>query len=238
MAITTRIITYEVDGESFDGLMAYDDAQTGERPAVMVCHAWGGRKEHEEAAAKRIAEMGYVGFAADVFGVGKRGETTEECQALITPLVEDRDLLRTRLLAALGQAKAQDEVEMEKMVVSGYCFGGLCALDMARVNAPVLGVVAFHSLFGTTDERDGEIKPKVLALQGYDDPMADPDAQRAFADEMTERKADWQLHLYGGVSHAFTNQGANDPSLGLKYDVTADARSWTAFENFLAEQFG
>lgn len=237
MTVTTRLVEYELDGETYDGFVAVDDEQSDARPGVMICHAWGGRKDHEENVARRLAELGYVGFAADVFGKGKRGETTEECQALITPLVENRDLLRRRLLAALGQMKALDEVEVDQAVVSGYCFGGLCALDMGRVNAPVRGVAAFHSLFGTTDE-EGEISPKVIALQGYDDPMAGPDAQRAFTDEMTRRGADWQLHLYGGVAHAFTNQGANDASLGLKYDVTADARSWAAFETFLAELFG
>lgn len=238
MTITTRTVEYEIEGQAFDGFVALPEGGASPRPAVMVCHAWGGRKEHEEQAAKRIAELGYVGFAADVFGVGRRGETTEECQALITPLVEDRGMLRTRLLAALGQMKALEEVEIDQTAVSGYCFGGLCALDMARVNAPVRGVVAFHSLFGTTEERDGDIEPKVLALQGFDDPMADADSQRAFAEEMTARKADWQMHLYGGVAHAFTNQGANDPSLGLRYDVNADSRSWVAFETFLAELFG
>lgn len=237
MTVTTKLVEYDLGGAPYDGFVAWDDEQSGPRPAVMICHAWGGRKEHEEIAAKRIAELGYVGFSADVFGKGQRGNTTEECQGLITPLLEERDELRTRLLAALGQMKALDEVDVDRTAVSGYCFGGLCALDMGRINAPVLGVTAFHSLFGTTNEEGDDIKPKVIAFQGYEDPMAGPDDQRAFTDEMTARKADWQLHLYGGVKHAFTNQDANNPDLGLKYDMMADARSWAAFENFLAELF-
>ena len=237
MTITTRMVDYELDGQAFDGFLAFDDEGAGERPCVMICHAWGGRKDHEEEAAKRVAELGYVAFAADIFGKGVRGESTEECQNLITPLLEERETLRARLSKSLETMTAQAEADAARAAVSGYCFGGLCALDMARINAPVLGVTAFHSLFGTTEET-GTITPKVLALQGYDDPLAAPDAQRAFTDEMTRRKADWQLHLYGGVSHAFTNEGANDPNLGLQYDVKADARSWATFENFLAELFG
>lgn len=238
MTIMTRTVDYTLGDDTFDGFVAYDDAIDGHRPAVMVCHAWGGRQEHEEEAARRLAELGYVGYAADVFGKGVRGETVEECQALMTPLVEDRDTLRNRLNAALEEMRQQPEVDKEQMAVSGYCFGGLCALDMARINAPVIGVAAFHSVFGTTEAKAPAIKPKVLAMQGYEDPMADPDAQRAFAEEMTLREADWQLHLYGGVKHAFTNKDANNPDLGTIYDVKADARSWITFENYLAELFG
>ncbi|MEM9234247.1 MAG: dienelactone hydrolase family protein [Pseudomonadota bacterium] len=238
MSANRRMVEYDIDGSAYDGLLTLPKSQSGASPAVMVCHAWGGRKEHEEQAAERIAELGYVGFAADVYGVGRRGETPEESEALMTPLLADRETLRTRLLAAIGQLKAQEEVDVDQVVIAGYCFGGLCAIDMARINAPVLGAAAFHSIFGTEGTEGPDITPKVIAFQGYDDPMADPDAQRAFTDEMTARNADWQMHLYGGVAHSFTNRLANDPANGLKYDVTADARSWAAFENFLAEIFG
>ncbi|WOI54337.1 dienelactone hydrolase family protein [Parvularcula sp. LCG005] len=238
MAIETKTITYEFAGKAFDAVVAYDDEADGPQPGVMICHAWGGRKGHEEATALAIAEMGYVGFAADIYGVGVRGETTEECQALMTPLVEDEAERHGRLAAALTAMKGLDEVESDQTAVIGYCFGGLCALDMARINAKILGAVAFHAIIKNQGVvANDPIKPKVIAYQGYDDPMSPPEDLKAFSDEMTERNADWQLVTFGGVKHAFTNVEANNPDLGTIYNEGAARRSWVSFTNFLEELF-
>ena len=238
MTIETRTIDYTLDDNVYEALIAKDKDLTGPRPGVMVCHAWGGRKSHEEMAAKRLADLGYVGFAADVYGKGVRGDTIEENQALMTPLIEDREGLQARLRAGLSALAADPAVDEKKLAVVGYCFGGLCSLDMARTNAPVLGCAAFNAVIGQPGVPGGEpIKPKVIAYQGYEDPMADKEAQRGFADEMTERQADWQLHLFGGVKHAFTNPDADNDELGLKYNALADARSWSSFTRFLDNLF-
>jgi len=237
VTIKTELVDYSHDGEALDAFVAYDDAQEGPRPAVLVCHAWAGRKEHEEETATKLAAMGYVGVAIDVYGKGKRGNDKEECQALMTPLVENRPLLAARLVAGKDAAAALEQVDPARIAVAGYCFGGLCALIMARDNAGVIGATAFHAILGGPGPETAPITAKVLALQGWDDPMATPDDIRAFGDEMTARKADWQLHAYGGVMHAFTNKGANDPDFGTVYDATADRRSWTTFTDFLEEVF-
>ena len=237
MAIKTELIDYTHDGKAFDAFVAWDDAQDGARPAVLVCHAWGGRSAHEEETARKLAAMGYVGIAIDVYGKGKRGTTKEECQALMTPLVENRPLLVERLVAGQQAAAALDRVDPARIAVCGYCFGGLCALIMARDNTGVVGATAFHAILGGPGPETAPITAKVLALQGWDDPMSTPDDIRAFGDEMTARKADWQLHAYGGVMHAFTNKQANDPGFGTVYDAAADRRSWTAFTDFLTELF-
>ncbi|HNU20621.1 MAG TPA: dienelactone hydrolase family protein, partial [Hydrogenophilus thermoluteolus] len=140
--------------------------------------------------------------------------------------------------AAIHALAMQPEVDPEKVAAIGFCFGGLSVLDLARVGAPVKGVVSFHGLFtppGNTT--DNKITAKVLALHGWDDPMAKPDAVLAFAKEMTDAGADWQLHAYGHTMHAFTNPEANDPDFGTVYNAKADARSWQAMQNFLAELF-
>ncbi len=236
MALETQTLTYELNGHSFDAVVKHPTGGTGPRPAVLVCHAWGGRSAHEEAAAERLADWGYVGAAVDVFGVGVRGQSPAECEALITPLMQDREALQARLRAALTAVTGLEGVDETRVAAIGFCFGGLCALDLARANAPIKGGAAFHALLGATGTfGDEPIKPKVLALHGYDDPLADADAQRVFTDEMTARKADWQLHLYGGVSHAFTNEGANDPNLGLKHDPVAADRAWGSLKSFLTE---
>lgn len=232
----TRTVTWDVDGKTFEGLLAVPDGD-GPHPCVLVCHAWAGRSEHEEAVARRLTGMGYAAMAGDVYGQGVSGGSKEENQALMEPLASDRSgKLAARLAASLNALKEQTEADGERAVAAGYCFGGLCVLDMARAGMEVRGVAAFHAILGE-DGKPGEadIAARVLAMQGYDDPMATPDDQRAFTEEMTRRGADWQLHLHGGVVHAFTNEGANDPDFGTVYDEQADKRSWRAFTAFLEE---
>lgn len=236
MTIQTRTIEYTHDGLTCEGLLAWDDAFDAPRPAVAVAHAWAGRTAFEEDKARALAGLGYVGFAMDVYGKGRRGTTREENAALMTPLVQDRPLLQARLGAALQALAAQPEVDRDRLAAIGFCFGGLSVLDMARCGLPLRGVVSFHGLFtppGNTAQQ--RITAKVLALHGWDDPMVTPEAVLAFAKEMTEAGADWQLHAYGGTMHAFTNPEANDPGFGTVYSARADARSWAAMRGFLAE---
>ncbi|MEW6695145.1 MAG: dienelactone hydrolase family protein [Pseudomonadota bacterium] len=236
MTIQTRLIDYQHDGQTFEGLLAWDDAHAGARPAVAVAHAWAGRTVFEDDKARALAALGYVGFAMDVYGKGRRGRSREENAALMTPLVQDRALLQARLGAALQALTAQPEVDASRVAAIGFCFGGLSVLDMARCGLPLRGVVSFHGLFTPPGNTAGRrIQAKVLALHGWDDPMAKPDAVLAWAQEMSAAGADWQLHAYGGTMHAFTNPEANDPGFGTVYDARADARSWVAMRAFLAE---
>ncbi|WP_299019280.1 dienelactone hydrolase family protein [uncultured Tepidimonas sp.] len=236
MTIQTRTIEYTHGGITFEGLLVWDDAFDAPRPAVAVAHAWAGRSSFEDDKARALAGLGYVGFAMDVYGKGRRGATREENAALMTPLMQDRPMLQARLGAALQALAAQPEVDRQRLAAIGFCFGGLSVLDMARCGLPLRGVVSFHGLFlppGNTAGR--RIAAKVLALHGWDDPMVKPEAVLAFAQEMTEAGADWQLHAYGGTMHAFTNPEANDPSFGTVYNACADARSWSAMRGFLGE---
>lgn len=236
MSINTRTVEYTVDGATFEGVLA--TSGDAARPAVMICHAWGGRKEHEEDMARKVAELGYTAFAADVYGKGVEGHSIEENQKLMTPLVEDREALQRRLRGALAAMNEQPEVDSTKVAVTGFCFGGLCSLDMARTNAPILGASAFHAVIGKPGKPQGDaIKPKVICFQGFDDPMADHEALVNFGNEMTRREADWQLHVFGGVSHAFTNPDANKEDMGLIYNKLATERSWLHFKSFLSELF-
>ena len=238
MSITTDLVDYAHGDVALDAYVARDDSKS-KAPAVLICHAWGGRSDHEEDVAKKLAGLGYVGIAIDVYGKGVRGTTTEECQALMTPLVENRPTLQDRLKAGLDMAKGLDFVQADNIAISGYCFGGLCALDAARAGLDVKGAASFHGLFMKPGNTDGnKINAKVIAFHGWDDPMAKPDDAVAFGEEMTKAEADWQLHGYGGTMHAFTNKGANNPDFGTVYNADADRRSWQAFENFLAEVLG
>lgn len=226
---------YDIDAIGF---LSYDACHHGPRPAVLICHAWAGRDEFACLKVQALASLGYVGLALDVYGGAKVGESVEENTALMTPLMEDRGLLRQRLLAGVEAARSIPEVDENKIAVMGYCFGGLCALDIARSGEAVKGAVSFHGLLGAPSPAPGNvIQAKVLALHGYDDPMVKPAQLVAFADEMTKAKADWQIHAYGHTVHAFTNPNANNAGMGTVYDEKAAKRSLKASQNFLDEIF-
>lgn len=234
MTVTTRTVDYEQDGQTYEGFLAMPEGAP--RGVVVVAHAWGGQSEFERGKAKLLAEWGYAAFAIDVYGKGKRGETNEECEALMTPLASNRTELQSRLNHALTVAKSESGTDNAAAI--GFCFGGLSVLDMARTNMGVNGVVSFHGLFGAPENTADKIEPKVLALHGWEDPMATPDDVMDFSREMTKANADWQLHAYGATMHAFTNPAAANPDFGTVYDAGADRRSFAACKDFLEEVLG
>jgi dienelactone hydrolase len=238
MAIVSNSIGY-LDGDVLlEAYFAFDDAITERRPAVLISHAWGGRDDFVAEKAKKIAELGYVGFALDMYGKGVRGNSPEQNSKLMQPFMADRGLLQKRIKAALYAVRLLPWVDDSKIAAMGFCFGGLCVLDLARAGADLKGVVSFHGLLNPPDNLQGNsIKAKVLALHGHDDPMGPFEQVLAFEQEMTKAGADWQLHTYGHTVHAFTNPKANDPTFGTVYQANADKRSWLAMKNFLAEVF-
>jgi dienelactone hydrolase len=238
MSIQTRTIDYEDGDTVLEGLIAWDDARSKPAPGVIVSHAWAGRSPFEDNKAIELARLGYTGFALDLYGKGVLGSGPDENAALMTPFLDDRPMLQQRLLLSLQTMRNQPEVDESKVAAIGFCFGGLCVLDIARTGAEIDGVVSFHGLFVAPGNTSGNrIKAKILALHGWDDPMSTPDSVVALGEELTAMAADWQLHGYGNTMHAFTIPDANDPDLGTVYDASADRRSWVSMQNFLAELF-
>lgn len=236
---TTAYLDYR-DGETTcEAYVAHDDAAGEKRPAVLVAHQWSGQQPPEREVAERLAGLGYVGMAIDVYGKGRRGDRTGDNGHLMGPFMADRAALRARLLAAVEAARAHDAVDATRIAVIGYCFGGLCALDVARANAPgVRGVVSLHGIFAAPNlGPQAEIEPSVLVLHGWDDPLAPPQDVLRLAEELTAAKADWQLHAYGHAMHSFTNPNAAFPERGLAYHAKAAARSWASVEAFLRDVF-
>jgi len=234
--IITEEIVYKDNDTVCRGFIAHDNDWVKPMPAVMVAHDWRGRGPDACNKARQLATLGYVGFAIDMFGEAKLGHDNEQRRALITPFMQDRQQLLSRIRAAYTLAHQLPQIDKTKIAAIGYCFGGLCVLDLARAGVDLRGVISFHGLLAAVD--GAEFKPiqtKILVLHGYDDPMVKPDQVNQFAMEMTSRKADWQIHMYGLTSHAFTNPGANDPELGLRYNERADHRSWQSAELFLKE---
>ena len=231
-----QFVEYSHAGVTLEGFYAAPDT-TEPRPGVLVSHAWGGRDNFVIEKAKSLAEMGYAAFALDNYGKGILGSGPDENQKLMGPLLQDRGLLRDRLTAGLKCFTALPGVDASQVAIMGYCFGGLCALDLARSGAAIRGAVSFHGLFIPPGLEKRPIQARVLALHGYADPLAPPQQVLDFATEMTEAGVDWQLHAYGGVLHAFTVPEANDPGLGALYNARAARRSWQGMLDFFEEIF-
>ncbi len=235
----TQAVEYRHGQTVLEGYLAYDDAVAGKRPGVVVVHEWMGLNDYAKKRAEQLAGLGYVAFAIDMYGKGVRPKGDKEAAALAGKYRGDRKLMRERAAAGLDALRSNPMTDPRRIAAVGYCFGGTTVLEMARSGAPLAGVVSFHGGLDTPTPEDARnIKGKVLALHGADDPFA-PAAQRAaFEDEMRKGGVDWQLVVYGGAVHGFTNpDNGTDKSKGLAYDANADRRSWEAMKAFFEELF-
>ena len=231
-------VALEFEGEELESVFVGRRDQQA-RPTVILMPTVMGVSELELKFGRQLVELGFNAFVADLFGKKFRGAPRDTCFGEMNRLGSDRVALRRRLLAIVAQARGLGEVDEGKVVVAGYCFGGKCALDVARTGVDVAGVASFHGLFDPPGWEVGKIAAKVLVLHGWDDPMAKPDAVVALGNELTAAGADWQIHAYGHVGHGFTNPHASSLQIdGVFYHELAAERSWTAFINFLEEVLG
>jgi dienelactone hydrolase len=238
-AVKTEVIEYRQGDTVLEGFLAWDDAVKTPRPGVLVVHQWKGLGDYERKRATMLAELGYVAFAVDIYGKGVRPATPQEAGPLAGKYKNDRPLLRARIQAGLEQLRKSPQVDTAKVAAIGYCFGGTTALELARSGAAVSGVVSFHGGLATPTPDDArQIKGKVLALHGADDPFVPAAEVKAFEQEMRSAKVDWQLVSYGGAVHSFTHWGEDGSfNAGSKYHEAADRRSWEAMKAFFQELF-
>jgi dienelactone hydrolase len=223
--LQTTKIEY-VDGNVLlEGYCAVDDSKPGsKKPAVLIAPDYSGRNDFACQKAEQLAELGYVGFALDMYGNGKVGKTVEEKQAL--------------MLAAYETIKKLDIVNSARIGAMGFCFGGTCVLDLARAGAELRGVVSFHGgLSAPHNLPPKKIHTKVLVLHGHDDPFVPPSAVATFQNEMIEDHVDWQINIYSNTMHGFTNPTAHDTKAGIAYNGLSDKRSWISMRDFFAEVF-
>jgi len=231
-------VPLEFEGEQLEGVfVGRRDGQA--RPTVILVPTVMGVSDLEIGFGRQLVELGYNAFVADLFGKKFHGSPRDTMFGEMTRLRGDRAALRRRLLAVLEQVRGLDGVEDGKLVVAGYCFGGQCALDVARSGADIAAAVSFHGLFDPPGLPPERIRAKVVAFHGWDDPMVPPDAVVALGKELTDGGADWQIHAYGNVAHGFTNPKASDLQIdGVRYNALAAERSWTSFISLLEELFG
>ena len=229
------------DGDAvMEGYLVYDDSKQGKRPGVLVVHEWMGLNDYAKRRADQLAELGYIAFAADIYGKGIRPKDTTEAGQFAGKYRSDRKLLRSRVSAAFDVLKKQELTDLKKTAAIGYCFGGTTVLELARSGVDLSGVVSFHGALSTPTPEDAKnIKAKVLALHGADDPYVKAQEVAAFQEEMTNAGVDWYFVSYGNAVHSFTNPDAGtDPKKGAAYNEKADKRSWKAMKTFFKEIFG
>jgi dienelactone hydrolase len=232
-----RAIAHNFEGESLESVfVGRRDGQA--RPTVILIPTVMGVSDLEIGFGRQLVELGYNALVADLFGKEFRGAARDTMFGEMTRLRSDRAALRRRLLHVLELTRGLDEVSKGQIVVAGYCFGGQCALDLARTGEDFAAAVSFHGLFDPPGLPPEKIKAKVVAFHGWDDPMVPPDKVVALGQELTEAGSDWQIHAYGHVAHGFTNPKASDLQIdGVRYNELAAERSWTSFINLLEELF-
>ena len=237
--VMMKTIEYKKGADMFEGALAYPKNANGPVPGILMIHNWMGVSEETKSQAKRMAELGYAVFAADIYGKGIRPTTPDAAGKLAGTYKADRKLYRERLALGLETLRAQEGVDKNKIIAVGYCFGGTGVIELARSGADIKGVASFHGGLDSPTPDDGKnIKARVLALHGADDPYVKPEDLAAFEKEMRDHHIDWQLVKFGGAVHSFTDKGAgNDNSKGAAYNAAADHRSFEAFKTFARETF-
>lgn len=233
----TKTITYDFAGNTMVGFYAAPEG-AGRRPALLVSHEAWGLSDHARDSARRLAELGYAAFALDYHGGGHVYSDPDTLMPKIGAMMADPSKIRAVGKAGLATLLAQPEADPAKAAAIGYCFGGTLSFELAREGVPLKAAVGFHSGLATAaPAKKGAVTAKLLALIGADDPLIPAEQRTAFESEMSDAGADWQLVVYGGAAHSFTNPAAKGEMPGIIYDERTDKRSWQAMMGLFAEVF-
>jgi dienelactone hydrolase len=237
-AIQTQIVDYKDGDTMLEGVIVFDDTVKTKRPGVLIVHQWMGLSGYEKKRAEMLAKLGYVAFCADIYGKGVRPASVPEASDQAGKYKGDRALLRSRVNAGLVTFKKSELLDTKRVAAVGYCFGGTTVIELARSGAELSGIVSFHGGLDSPAPADGKnIKTKVLACHGADDPFVPAKDLAAFQNEMKSSGVDWQLVQYGGAVHSFTDWNATGAMKGAQYNEKADKRSWEDMKQFFGELF-
>jgi dienelactone hydrolase len=238
--VEAKSFVYKHGDTLLEGYLALPEGPgPAKRPAVLIVHDWSGVGPYVRSRAEQLADSGFVALAIDMYGQGVHPADPAACAQQAGIYRADRALMRARARAGLDALLQQAMVDPERVAAIGYCFGGGVALELARSGAPIKGVVSFHGNLDTPNPADAkQIKGKILVCHGGDDPYVPPEQVAAFEKEMREAGVDWQVNVYGGAVHSFSNPNSgSDNSKGAAYNASADRRSWRAMTDFFAEIF-
>lgn len=240
--IKTKEIVYKVGDKEFTGYLAYNDAQAGKRPGVLVVHEWWGHNAYARKRADMLAALGYTALALDMYGTGKLATHPKDAKAFMTSIMSDFAVAKARFNKAYELLKGHATVDPAKMAAIGYCMGGGIVLNMARAGADLAGVVSFHGSLGAKEKaKPGKVKAKIRVYNGAADPFIKPEQIKSFEAEMKAAGVDYEIKHYKGVKHSFTNPEADSfgtkYKLPLAYDKAADEDSWRGMQAFFKKIF-
>lgn len=238
--VQSKTVEYTDGGVVLKGYFAWDDAVEGRRPGVVVAHEWWGLNDYARRRARMLAAMGYVAFALDMYGEGKATEHGAEAKAWMEQVNRNIAVWQRRALLGVEVLRQHDFVDPSRIAAIGYCFGGATVMQMAYSGADLKGIVSFHGpLPVATPEQAGAIKARILVEHGYDDPFVPAERIARFQASLDQADVDWEMDVYGGAQHSFTNPSADRYGIeGVHYDARADRRSWAHMRLFLEEIFG
>lgn len=233
----TQIVKAQVEGDTLELFYAFPTIKhTQPLATIIVLPAWHGRDSFMCEKAKYFASQGFLSIAVDLFGEAKIGKTREECHRLIQPFTENRQALKDRLSQLITFLQHDSRIDSNHINAIGYCFGGMCALDMARNNLGLKAAISIHGLLFKPDyDLPTHYSAKIMALHGHKDPMVAPEQVADFQKEMEKSANDWQMIIYGQGLHSFTLPAANDPIIGTIYNPLLDQRTTKLVNNFLEE---
>ena len=242
--VVGETVDYKANGTALKGYIAYDDSVKGKRPGVLVVHEWWGLNDYAKKRADMLAELGYTAMAVDMYGEGKNTKHAEDANKFMTEVMSNMEVAQKRFTAAMDVLKAQPTVDPEEVAAIGYCFGGGVVLYMASVGMDLDAVASFHGAVGAAGmakTQPGSVKAKIIVFTGDADPLVPQEQVDAFKKQMDEAKADYEVVVYPGAKHSFTNPEADEygknNELPLAYDKNADEKSWAQLQAFLKEAF-
>jgi dienelactone hydrolase len=236
-AVTTKLVDYSAD-IGLEGYLACDEARSDKRPGILVAHTRRGIQDFVREQTRELAKLGYVALCADFYGKGVRPLEDEPSARESARMKNDRALTRRRIIAGYDALRAHPLVQDGQIAIIGYCIGGMVALELARSGTPVLAAVSFHGTLTTPTPDDAKnIKGRVLVLHGADDPVAPMTEVDGLIKEMRDARVNFQLELYGGVKHGFTEPHNNNPLGSTFYNERAARQSWASMQGLFNEVF-
>ncbi|MEP7253820.1 MAG: dienelactone hydrolase family protein [Ginsengibacter sp.] len=234
-------VSYSINGKNYIGYIDYDANQEGKRPGVLVVHEWWGLNDYPRSRAKKLAELGYIAMAVDMYGDGKTGNDPKTAQELATPFYKDPTLAKTRLDAAIEELKTYPQTDSSKMAAIGYCYGGFIVLNAAKLGADLDGVVSFHGDLSGVPVNKDSLKAKILVCHGEADKFVTPQQVDAFKKSMDSAGVDYTFKSYPNATHAFTNPASTETgkkfNMPIEYNAAADSASWNEMKDFFKKIF-
>ena len=238
-AVQTKIIPYTHGQTQLEGYLAWDDRVQGKRPGVLVVHEWWGLNDYARQRAEQLAALGYVAFAVDMYGKGQVTTHPDQAGKWMTHIQNNVKEWQARAISGLEVLQHHPFVAPGKVAAIGYCFGGATVMQLVYSGTDIQGVVSFHgSLPLPEDPHNVQTQAKVLIAHGNADSFVPDSHVQKFRKAVEEAKLDWQMIVFSGTRHSFTNPGAGAYGIdALKYDAHADKRSWAYMQMFFNELF-